>query len=62
MNATETRLTRRNAANSPFLAQCKILFNAKIYRHVMTLVNDPTQGEAAARAYLLKNVVRSLDF
>jgi hypothetical protein len=58
--ATAKKTTRQTTANNPFLAECKRLFNKPTYKQVLDLTN--AEGEPAAREWLLKNVVRSLDF
>jgi hypothetical protein len=60
MTTTAKATPRQTAGNNAFLAQCKRLFNAPINARVRDLLN--TQGEAAAREYLLRNVVRTLSF
>jgi hypothetical protein len=56
-----TKQARKTAASSLFLAEVKRLFNAKIYKKCLDMVNSEG-GEAAARAYLLSHVVLEIDF
>jgi hypothetical protein len=56
-----TKQARKTAASSTFLAEVKRVFNAKIYKKCLDLVNSEG-GEAAARAYLLTYIVLEIDF
>jgi hypothetical protein len=62
MNGQTKKVVRQTAGNSGFLKNTRRLFNDALYKLCLEMVNDPAQGEAAARAYLLKNVVRTLDY
>jgi hypothetical protein len=56
------RTPRQHAGNNAFLRDCRKAFNDHFYKKCLEMVNDPTQGEAAAREFLLKNVTRTLNF
>lgn len=55
---------KQTAGNNEFLADVKHHFNKPLFAMATTLVNGPNgpaAGEAEMRAYLLKNVCRTLD-
>jgi hypothetical protein len=63
MTSETKKPTRQTAANNKFLADVKHWFNKPLYTKALALVNaDPVVGEAEMRTYLLKNVVKTLDF
>lgn len=51
-----TKQTKRTAANTPFLADCKKLFNKPIFARMTAIMNEPGTVEertAAACAHLV---------
>jgi hypothetical protein len=56
----QTKIKKQTAGNNAFLKATRKLFNDPTYKRVMGIVN--TEGEQAARAWLLKNVVRELNY
>ena len=58
-----TATRKQTAANNKFLADVKHHFNKPLFALATKMVNaDPIGGEAEMRLYLLKNIVRTLDF